>query len=70
MEEGKIYSGCFCHIEVSAYPFKRSGNNGVGWGLNNVMFVSDGDRLDGRRSAQSAFASLAPQEPSETNDFD
>jgi len=71
MEEGKFYSGCYCHVEVSAYPFKKSGNSGVGWGLENIMFVSDGDRLDGRRSAESAFKSLAPQNPEDAQtDFD
>lgn len=64
----KIYSGCFCNVEVNPFPFKNSGNCGVGWGLNNVMFVEDGDRLDGRRSAASAFANLAPQTPEETGD--
>lgn len=62
----KIYSGCYCHVQLSAYPYKNSGNCGVGWGLQNVMFVSDGDRLDGRMDAKDAFASLAP----ETNNED
>ena len=70
MDIDKIYSGCFCHVEVNPFPFKNSGNTGIGWGLNNVMFVEDGDRLDGRRSAESAFANLAPQKPEEVDSED
>ena len=51
----KIYSGCYCHVDVSIYPFKAGGNAGIGWGLNNIMFSMDGDRLDGRVSAEKAF---------------
>lgn len=68
MNADKIYSGCYCNLEVNPFPFKNKGNCGIGWGLNNVMFVEDGDRLDGRRSAQSAFANLAPQTPEEAGE--
>lgn len=70
MDQNKFYSGCYVHIEVNAYPYKNSGNSGVGWGLQNVMFAEDGDRLDGRRSADEAFANLAPQTPDEQVDAD
>ncbi len=61
MDAGKIYSGCYCNVDVNPYPYDNSGNKGVGWGLSNIMFVEDGDRLDGQQSAQDAFASLAPE---------
>jgi hypothetical protein len=68
MDSNKFYSGCYVHIEVNPYPYSNSGNSGIGWGLQNVMFVEDGDRLDGRRSATEAFESLAPQKPGEEDD--
>jgi len=63
MDDSKFYSGCYANVEVNLYPYKNGGNAGVGWGLNNIMFVEDGDRLDGQQSAQDAFQSLAPQTP-------
>ncbi len=68
MDASKIYSGCYCNIDVNPFPYSNSGNNGVGWGLSNIMFVEDGDRLDGQQSAESAFASLAPETPEEAGD--
>lgn len=65
MDADKIYSGCYCNIDVNNYPYDQAGNKGIGWGLNNIMFVEDGDRLDGQQSAQDAFASLAPETPEE-----
>jgi hypothetical protein len=51
-----IFAGCWVRADVNAYPYKNSGNNGVGWGLNNIMLVKEGDRLDGRMRATDAFA--------------
>lgn len=65
MNTEKFYSGCYVNIDVNPFPYKNGGNNGVGWGLSNIMFVEDGDRLDGQRSAQDAFGSLAPATPEE-----
>lgn len=51
-----IYSGCIVRLDINAFPYTKKGNNGIGWGLRNVMFVRDGDRLDGRMDAVDAFA--------------
>lgn len=53
-----FYSGWYVHADVNFYPFNSNGSAGVACGLNNVMWVSAGDRLDGRQSAQEAFAGL------------
>ena len=58
MDSACLYSGAFFNIEVNFYPFDTK-SKGVGCGLNNVMFVKDGDRLDGRTNAEEAFAGLA-----------
>ena len=68
LNQDKPYSGCYCHVDINPYPYKNSGNTGIGWGLQNIMFVEDGDRLDGRRSAQDAFGSLAPGDSDEEHD--
>jgi len=62
LDPEKFYSGVRVNLEVNPYPHK---NNGVAWGLANVMYVGEGDRLDGQQSAQDAFANLAPETPAE-----
>jgi len=59
MDRGSLYSGCIVRADITAFPYKNAGNNGVGWGLSNIMLVRDGKRLDGRMDAVDAFASFA-----------
>ena len=70
LDADKLYSGCYVNIDVNPFPFDSNGNKGIGWGLANLMFVEDGDRLDGQRSAADAFGSLAPKSAEEANDTD
>lgn len=66
MDQKTIYAGCYVYADVNPFPFSNSGNHGVGWGLNNVMFKEPGDRLDGRQDAQTAFADFVdPDDPSD-----
>jgi len=58
-DQTKIYAGCIVRADVNPFPYKNSGNSGIGWGLNNVMLIKDGDRLDGRSTAEDAFGSFA-----------
>lgn len=62
LDKSAIYSGCIVRIDIKAFPYKNSGNCGVGWWLNNVMLVSDGPRLDGKMHAMDAFAQYAETE--------
>lgn len=62
----EIYAGCYVRAEVNAYPYSRSGSNGVTWGLNNVMKVKDGERLDGRQAAEDAFKDFAEDNTEES----
>lgn len=67
MDQGKLYSGCFVRADVNAFPYKNSGNSGVGWGLNHIMLWEEGDRLDGRTNVEDAFAAYA--EPDEEGEI-
>jgi len=59
LDQDKLYSGCYCHVDVNFYPYNHpKGGKGVGAGLNNIMLVKEGERLDGRVSAEEAFADL------------
>ena len=52
-----FYSGCYARATVAFYPFDVSGNKGVGTGLNNLLFVEHGERLDGASKAEDDFSS-------------
>ncbi len=55
--EEYAYSGAYFNISVNLYPFesKEGGKPGVAVGLNNVMLVRKGERLDGTVSASKEF---------------
>ena len=59
MDQTKLYAGCIVRADINPFPYKNSGNSGVGWGLNNIMLVSEGERLDGKKNAEQAFADVA-----------
>ena len=52
---GDIYSGCEIVANVNFYAFDTAGNQGVACGLNMVIKLADGERLDNRPSAEEAF---------------
>lgn len=58
-----FYSGCFGHAHVNFFPYNTAGNRGIGVGLNNLMKTKDGDRLDGRKSAEDAFSEFGDAGP-------
>lgn len=59
MSADDFYSGCYGYADVQFFGYNQSGNCGIGTSLQNVMKKEDGDRLDGRKSAEEAFAGLA-----------
>ncbi len=65
-----FYPGCYVRASLNAFPFNKNGGKGVAFGLNNVMFVKKGDRLDNRVSAEEEFAELGEDEPTTVNDLD
>ena len=65
LDQGKIYAGCYVYADVNPFPYNNSGNNGIGWGLNNIMLKKEGERLDGRQSAEDAFAGYADNDETE-----
>lgn len=62
-----FFSGCYGRADINFFPYNKAGNRGVGVGLNNLMKLEEGERLDNRQSAESAFGSYA-EEPSEGDD--
>jgi len=64
MSSDKLYSGCYCNCDVNITGFyhKESGSRGIGAYLQNIMFVRDGERLDGRQAPEEAFEGLQVQD--------
>lgn len=54
--EGKFYPGCIIRASVSAYATDKSGTKTIAWGLNNVMFIRDGERIGGSSRPEDDFA--------------
>lgn len=59
IDPGMIYAGCYVNVSVSIYAYNQKTGNGITFGLDGVQFKSDGERLDGRPSAESMFQPVA-----------
>ena len=70
LDQSKIFAGCYVLADVNPFPYNNSGNNGIGWGLNNIMLKAEGERLDGRVAAEDAFAGYVDPEDGQTGDAD
>lgn len=69
MNTDEFYSGCYGLADVQFFAFNTSGNCGIGVSLQNVMKKRDGERLDGRQSAEQAFKDYAdPESATEAGD--
>lgn len=58
-EREEAFSGCYFRASVNPFAFEVDGNKGVALGLNNLLLVKKGERLDGRMSAEQEFADLS-----------
>lgn len=48
-----FYAGCYVIAHVNAFTYKESGNSGASFGLANIQFVRDGEKLGGGAPAPS-----------------
>lgn len=58
LDPSEIYSGASYYASLRPYAWTYGGKQGVSFGLNHVMKVADGDRLDNRGSAAKDFGDL------------
>lgn len=71
LADGKIKSGDYVRVSLNSYPYSNAGNNGVAFGLNNVLFVEEGESLgQGRSSAYDDFGITASAADSTVSDDD
>ncbi len=45
-----FYSGCICKCALSFYAFDKPTGAGVGLGLQSILKIDDGERIDGKSS--------------------
>lgn len=54
---GDVWAGQLARATLRAFAYEQSGNKGVSFGLEHLQIVKqDMPRIDGRRSAEQAFA--------------
>jgi len=63
-----FFSGCYGRADINFFPYNQAGNRGIGVGLNNLLLVKEGERLDGRQKAEDAFAEYAEVATEETDE--
>lgn len=52
-----VYSGCYVRLNVTPFAYDNVGK-GVAFALNSVMFVRDGERLDGTSDPEEDFGEI------------
>lgn len=68
-ESGDFYSGCFARASLIAFHFKKAGNEGISFALQNLQKWSDGEKLGGKRSAASDFDEIQTEETETVDDL-
>ena len=49
-----IVSGDYIRVSLNAYAYSQAGNNGVSFGLNNILLVRKGEPLGGAKPSAAA----------------
>lgn len=50
-----IFPGIYCRASVNAFDYKKGGGMGVAFGLNGLLYVKSGERLDNRTLSNEEF---------------
>lgn len=50
-----IFAGIYCRASVNAFAYNKGGGKGVAFGLNGLLYVKSGERLDNRALTDEEF---------------
>jgi hypothetical protein len=67
--ETLMYPGCYVRASLNPFWFDKAGNKGVAFGLNNLQWLRDGERLDSRTSAENEFDVVATDAAASATDL-
>lgn len=57
--DDRIYAGCYIRVNMTPFAYDgKNGGKGVSAALNSVMFVRDGERLDGGSNPEEDFGEM------------
>lgn len=56
MDQEEVYPGCYGRASITFFAYNHNGNKGIGVALNNLMKISEGERLGGKASAEDDFS--------------
>lgn len=69
IDETEFYSGCYARATIRAFAYDTKGNRGVGFGLQNVQKLRDGDPLGGRTRPEDDFSPTEGEPISDDDDL-
>jgi hypothetical protein len=66
ISEDEFYAGCYAHATVVCYAYDNKFGKGVGFGLQNVQKLADGEPFSGRSKPEDDFEVLEKEGESES----
>jgi len=62
-----FYAGCYARASLIAFAYDNMGNRGVGFALQNIQKLRDGEKFSGRKDAEDEFDSVEDGSEDESN---
>jgi hypothetical protein len=67
LDESEVYAGCYARASVIAYAYDNDFGKGIGFSLQNVQKLADGEKFSGKKDAESEFDAVDDESDDETN---
>lgn len=67
LDEEEFYAGCYARAEIIAFAYDTKGNKGVGFALQNIQKLEDGEPFSGRKDASEVFDAVESDSDDEEN---